>query len=369
MHHSRVVLALVSATASALISPLAASPRQDPFSPIVMADVTESGGSAATSAETKLQLARFSPDKMDPSVNPKVDFLKFAAGKWYATTKIPADKSRWGGFDELSDANWARIRSIVEDAAKHPGEVGSVRQKVGDFFASALDVERINELGLKPIADELKAIGVVKDVEELMRRAVPMHLGIGNPFFNASFFADQKKSDTYGFYLNQGGMSLPSKEYYFSDKFARERWEFLGHVAKMFELAGEPKAAAYSLAETVFALEKAMAENAKLPVDLRDRLANYNKMTIADAIASYRGIPLQLFVREIGMPAGVTEVIVGQPKFFEGVSKLMEDRPLEEWKVYLRWQLLHVSAPYLSEPFEREAFRFNATVLRGTPEQ
>src|SRR5688572_20883292 len=173
MHPSRFVLAIiVSATASALVSPLAASPRQDPFSPIVMADTTDTGVSATTSAEAKLQLARFSPAKMDPSVDPRVDFLKFAAGKWYANTKIPADKSRWGGFDELSDANWARIRSIVEDAAKQPGDVGSVRQKVGDFFASALDTARINELGLKPIADELKAIGAVRSVEELMHRAV-----------------------------------------------------------------------------------------------------------------------------------------------------------------------------------------------------
>ena len=355
------VLALVSA------APVLASPREDASGPLLTATAPDAGG--ASSAEAKLQLARFSPDKMDRTVDPGADFLKFAAGTWYATTKIPADKSRWGGFDELSEANWARIRGLVEEAAAAPGADGSVRQKVGDFFASAIDTARINELGLKPIADELKAIGAVKDKDELMQRAVSLHLGVGNPFFNASFFADQKKSEIYGFYLNQGGMSLPSKEYYFSDKFARERWEFVGHVAKMFELAGEAKAAAHSQAETVFALEKAMAENAKLPVDLRDRIANYNKMTIADATAAYPGIPLKLFVREIGLPEAVTEVIVGQPKFFEGVSKLMADRPLDEWTVYLRWQLLRSSARYLSEPFERESFRFYGTVLNGTPEQ
>jgi putative endopeptidase len=202
-----------------------------------------------------------------------------------------------------------------------------------------------------------------------MRRAVGLHLGIGNPFFNASFFADQKQSDIYGFYLRQGGLSLPSKDYYFSDKFARERWEFLGHVAKMFELAGEPRASAYSQAETVFGFEKAMAENAKLPVDLRDPIANYNKMKISEAATAYPGMQLELFVQQIGVPEGVNDVIIGQPKFFEGVSKLMQERSLDDLKVYVRWNLLRASAPYLSEPFEKESFRFNATVLNGTPEQ
>ncbi|MEO5958850.1 MAG: M13 family metallopeptidase, partial [Opitutaceae bacterium] len=184
-----------------------------------------------------------------------------------------------------------------------------------------------------------------------------------------SVFADQKKSEVYGFYLFQGGMSLPSKEYYFSDKFARERWEFVGHVAKMLELAGEPKATAFKTAEAVFAIEKALAENAKLPVDLRDRVANYNKMPVDTAVQIYSGIPLKLFLAELGLPAGVTEVIVGQPKFFDGVSKLMQERPLDELKSYVRWSLLHATAPYLAEDFEKENFRFFGTVLNGTPEQ
>ncbi|MGH7956233.1 MAG: M13 family metallopeptidase, partial [Opitutaceae bacterium] len=368
MLNSRIALA-ISAAGAALISSSLPGAVAGPDTPadLMTASAPDAGG--GMSAEAKLQLARFSPDKMDRSVDPGVDFLKFAAGKWYETTKIPADKSRWGGFDELADANWARIRSIVEDAARETGQSGSVRQKVGDFFTSAIDTDRINELGLKPIADELKFISGVKSLDELMRFAAGMQLRIGNPFFNVSFLADQKKSDIYGFYLSQGGMSLPSKEYYFSDKFARERWEFVGHVAKMFELAGESRAGAYSQAETIFALEKTLAENAKMPVDLRDRLANYNKTTIAEAVATYPGIPLQLFVTEIGLPPAVGEVIIGQPKFMEGVSKLLQERPLDDWKAYLRWHHLRGAAPYLSEPFERESFRFNGTVLNGTPEQ
>ncbi len=311
----------------------------------------------------------FSVSRMDTSVRPGDDFSRYAAGKWYETTAIPSDKSRWGGFDELRERNWVALRAIVEEAAAQPGEGATVRRKVGDFYASAIDTETINALGLKPIEAELAAMAAAETKDELFKHVVQQHLGIGAPFFSAAFYPDQKQSDVYGFYLNQGGMSLPSKEYYFSDKFARERWEFVGHVAKMLELAGEPRATAFQRAETVFAIEKALAENAKLPVELRDRVANYNKMTIEEAAAAFEGFPLKLVVAELGVPASATEVIVGQPKFFEALAKVTAERSLEDLKVYARWQLLRATAPYLAEPFEQESFRFNGTVLNGTPEQ
>ncbi len=311
----------------------------------------------------------FSIDKMDLSVDPRVDFARFAAGGWYARNEIPSDKARWGGFNELAERTWAQVRTLVEDAAANPGAPGSVKQKVGDLFASATDTAAINALGLKPIQGELDAINSAKSHSELFQPVLRMQVGIGGPFFAPAFFADQKQSDVYGFYLFQGGLSLPSKEYYFSEKFARERWEFIGHVAKMLELAGTPRATAYKDAETVFALEKVMAENAKLPVELRDRLANYNKMTITGAVAAYPGLPLPQIVTGLGVPATVSDVIIGQPQFFEGLSRLLAERPLDDWKVYVRWQLLTANAPYLSDKFDDENFRFFSTVLNGTPQQ
>jgi putative endopeptidase len=311
----------------------------------------------------------FSTDKMDRSVDPRADFAQYAAGGWYARTEIPSDKSRWGGFGELDESNWIKLRAIVEETAANPGAPGSLTQKVGDFYASALDTATINARGLEPIQADLAAIAAASDAEQLITLAAQMHLKVGGPFLGLAFFADQKQSDRYGFYLFQGGMSLPSKEYYFSDKFARERWEFTGHVAKMFELAGDSRAVAYQKAEKVFALEKSMATNAKLPVELRDRMANYNKMTIADALAAYPGVPLARFIAELGIPSAVTEVIVGQPKFFEGLSQVMQDTPLDDLKTYVRWNLLRSAAPYLSEAFDQESFRFYGTVLSGTPQQ
>lgn len=311
----------------------------------------------------------FSIDKMDLTVDPRVDYVKFAAGNWYARNEIPSDKSRWGGFEELREQNWVKQRALVEDAAANPGVPGSVKQKVGDFFASAMDEAAIAARGLQPIEADLAAIADAKSIDELLPVAVRLHLEVGAPFCSFAFYPDQKQSDIYGFYLFQGGLSLPSKEYYFSEKFARERWEFIGHVAKMLELAGTPRATAYKDAETLFALEKAMAENAKLPVELRDRMANYNKMSIAEVAAAYPGFPILQLVAGLGVPADVKDVIVGQPKFVEALGQLLTERPLDEWKVYLRWQVISTAAPYLPAAFEEENFRFYGTVLNGTPAQ
>ena len=311
----------------------------------------------------------FSIDKMDRSVDPRVDFAKFAAGSWYARNPIPADKARWGGFGELTERNWSNLRAIVEAAAAQPGAPGSVSQKVGDFYASAIDTATIDARGLKPIAADLAAIAAAKSTVEIFGVAAQQHLRLGDPFLSVAFFPDQKQSDRYGFYLQQGGLSLPSKEYYFSEKFARERWEFVGHVAKMFELAGDTRPIAYQNAEVLFAFEKAIAANAKLPVELRDRVANYNKMTVAAAITAYPGLPLATLIAGLGVPATTTEVIVGQPKFMEGLSKVLAETSLTDLKTYLRWHLLRAAAPHLATAFEAESFRFAGTVLNGTPDQ
>jgi putative endopeptidase len=340
----RPTLALTAAGVLALAAPALAAPAADPG-------------------------PGFSVRHMDPSVAPGADFARFAAGGWYTRTTIPADKSRWGGFDELAERNWGHVRALVEAAAANPGAAGSNPQKVGDLFASALDVAMINARGLQPIEPMLARIAAVTTREELVAICAEMHLELGNPLLGMAFYADQKKSDTYAFYLGQGGLSLPSKDYYFSEKFARERWEFLGHVARMLELAGEKRETAYRQAEVVLSLEKAMAENAKPPVELRDRLANYHKMTLADAVAAYPSLPLRRLIDGLGVPARVTDVIVGQPKFLEGLSRLLQERPLDEWKTYVRWHLLSASAPYLKETLDEERFRFQGTVLNGTPQQ
>ena len=310
----------------------------------------------------------FSVDLMDRSVDPGVDFAKFAWGTWAAHTEIPADKARWGAGDLLGQNNWQRIRGLLEDTAAHPGAPGTQRQKVGDFYATAMDTATIDAAGLKPLQADLDRIAAIRNVDDLVRYVGDAHVHIGGPLFGNFIYADLKDNNVINFYLAQGGLSLPTRDYYFDEKYAKFRTGFVAHVAKMFALAGAAEDAAKQDADTVMALETKLAEVSKTPTELRDPLANYNKLTVDAAAAGMPGFPLQLYLRAALIPESEHEIIVMQPKFFATLGELLGREDLAHWKTYLRYHALKDSAPYLAAPFEDENFRFFGKELNGTPQ-
>ncbi|MBL9214720.1 MAG: M13 family metallopeptidase [Opitutaceae bacterium] len=329
-----------------------------------------SAGALAPLAATEAMIpVAFSLDYMDRSVSPGADFNRYANGGWLERTEIPADKSRWGAFDALGENNWRRIRGLLEEAAADPGPAGTTRQKVGDFFATALDTAAIDAAGLKPIEAELARIEALGSVDDLARYVADAHAHIGAPLFSFNIYADQKKNDDVAFYLLQGGMSLPTRDYYFDEAHAKVRTAFIEHVARLLELAGAAAESARAQAETVFDLERALAQDAKPPAELRDPLANYHKLTRAEAAAAAAGFPLPTYLEALGLPEAERDLIMGQPQFFASLGRLLTERPLAEWKSYLRYQALAAAAPYLAAPFENERFRFYQQVLSGVPQQ
>ncbi|MDD3179096.1 MAG: M13 family metallopeptidase [Opitutaceae bacterium] len=315
------------------------------------------------------QPQRFSVELMDRSADPRVDFYRYANGGWMNRTEIPADKSRWGAFDELGENNWRRIHSILEEASVHPGPAGSIKQKVGDFFTSAMDTQAIEEAGLKPVEADLARIEAVVNVDDLALTVAAAHRQIAVPLFGYTIYADQKKNDTIVLYLEQGGLTLPTRDYYFDEKYEKFRTGLIEHMEKMFVLAGETPQAAQAHAATVFALERQLAEVSKTPTELRDPIANYHKLTVEAAATAMPGFPLRIYLAELGIPESQQEIIVSQPRFFEGLGRLLAEKPIEEWRTYLRWHTLTAAAPYLAASFEEENFRFFGTVLNGTPKQ
>jgi putative endopeptidase len=311
----------------------------------------------------------FSVEHMDLGVDPKVDFANFAAGGWYKKFQMPADKSRFGAFDTLEQNNWTNLKAILESVSAKTHPRGSLEQKVGDFFATAMNTDAIDAAGLKPIEADLAKVAAIQNLDSLAQVAGMLRRHGGGGLFGNFVFADQKQSDINALYISQGGMSLPSRDYYFVEGFAKVRDEFKTHVAKMFTLAGYDEAAAKSAADTVLAIETALAENAKTPVELRDRLANYNRYSLAELEKLMSNFPILALLREAGVKEGASDyAIVGQPKFMEGLNKLLAERPIDEWKTYLRYRVLAGAAPALARPFEEEHFRFYSTVLRGTPQ-
>ncbi len=335
---------------------------------ILVALAATLSAAAASAAVVPAQDLKFSVEHMDRSVSPGVDFAKYAWGGWGTRTAIPADKARWGSGDMLGENNWARVRSILEEAAEKSGAPGSIQQKVGDFYASAMNTDAINAAGLKPLQSTLDQIAAIKSVDDLIVAVADAQNHIGGPLFGNAIYADFKDNSKIRFYLAQGGLSLPTRDYYFDEKYAKFRDEFVVHIAKMFELAGATPEAAKADAATVFALEKALAEVSKSQTELRDPLANYNKMTRAEAAAAMPGFPLERYMSLAMIPASEQQIIVMQPKFFATLGTMLEPR-LADWKVYLRYHALKDSAPFLSSAFEDESFRFFGKTLNGTPQQ
>jgi putative endopeptidase len=310
----------------------------------------------------------FSVDLMDRSVSPGQDFAKYAWGGWAARTEIPADKARWGAADMLGQNNWQRVRGLLEETAANPGKLGSHRQKVGDFFATAMDTAAIDAAGLKPLQPDLDAVEKIASVDDLARYVADAHVHIGGPLFRSMIYADLKDNSAIRFYLTQGGLSLPTRDYYFDEKHAKVRTGFVEHVARMFELAGAAADVAKRDAATVLALETKLAEASKNPTELRDPLANYNKMSVDEAAAAMPGFPLKLYLRAAMIPESEREIIIAQPKFFAQVGALLKSESLAQWKTYLRYQAIRDAAAYLATPFEDESFRFYSKELNGTPQ-
>jgi putative endopeptidase len=322
----------------------------------------------AVSAADTVPVPRFNVQYMDPAVSPATDFAQYAWGNWQKTHPIPADKSRWNSFNELDQYNQAGLHGILETAAAHSHEPGSVEQKVGDFFAAAMDTAAIDAAGTKPVATDLTQVAAIANSTDLARTLAALHNEGVLAFFRVFVDADEKNSKMNALQAGQGGLSLPSRDYYFADQFAKARAGFLEHVAKVFVLAGDPPATAAAAAQTVFDVEKSLATNARTPVELRDSIKNYNKMATAELADKMPAFPFALYLTErgIGGPAAA-EIIVGQPEFFTGLQAQLAARPLADWKTYLRYRVLRTAAPYLAAPFEQEVFRFYSTELQGTP--
>jgi len=312
---------------------------------------------------------RFSAAYIDRSVDPRADFARYAFGAWQKANPVPPDKARWGSFNELEQYNLLALQGILEGAAARAAKPGSVEQKVGDFFKSAMDTAAVGAAGLKPVEADLARVAAIASTPELARSLATLHDRGIDGFFRVFVRADQKNSEINALYAYQGGMSLPSKAYYFDEPFEKFRAAFVEHVAKMLALAGDSPESAAAGARTVFEVEKALAADAKAPAELRDALANYNKMPTAGLAGKLPVFPLARYLADRGIAGPAADyIVVGQPRFFEGLQRQLSERPLADWKVYLRYHVLRAAAPYLAAPFEAEHFRFYGTVLRGTPE-
>jgi putative endopeptidase len=327
---------------------------------------------AAASAGTPTAAGRYLDAFVDRSADPRHDFFQFAVGKWLKDNPIPASERSWGIARVVQEETYLRLKAISEAAAARGDRAapGGNERKIGDFWHAAMDTATVERQGLRPLDDAFARIEAVGSRRELVAEIGRLQRMGVDAMCSLYVFQDEKRSDRYALHLYQGGLGLPDRDYYVDDdaRSATLRTAYVEHVARTLELLGDAPAKARANAATVMALETDLARASRTLAALRDPVANYHEVRV-DALAGLAAsIPWPEYLAAGGLPP-LDSVIVGQPEFFTALDRMLQARPLGEWKAYLRWQLAHAYAPQAGGAFEAEHFRFFGTILRGTPEQ
>ena len=311
----------------------------------------------------------FSTANLDKSCKPCDDFYEFAMGGWMKANPIPAEYPTWGTFSQLRDNNLTAMRTVLDTAAKANAPAGSTEQKIGDFYASCMDTAAIEAAGMKPIIGELAAIDAIDDRKSLDAAIAKLQREGVDVLFRFGSGQDIKDSSRVIALASQGGLGMPDRDYYFrdDDKSKQLRADYEQHVTKMFALAGDAPEKAAAEAKSVMSIETALAKASRTRVELRDPEKNYHLMPLAEMKTLTPDWSWENYLRAVGAPS-MAQINVRQPEFFKEMNQTLSGVTLPDWKIYLRWHLIHASAQGLPERFVDENFDFYDKKLLGTKE-
>ena len=303
----------------------------------------------------------------DTLVNPADDFFKYANGGWFKNNPIPSTEQSNGIFRTIADTINNQIKQICEKSAQdESAEKGSNKQKIGDFYASGMDTIAINKAGISPLKSEFAKIDAIKDVPSLVTSIAHLHTIGASPAFSFYLGQDDKISTKYALFLGQGGLGLGNRDYYFNtdEQTVKIRTEYVKHLQAMLKLIGQNESGATSIMK----LETDLAKASRKLEDLRDPIKNYNKMTVASLGKITPNINWNSMFPVLGV-AKADSVIVGQPEFYKALNTFVKSYSIEDWKTYLKWDLVNSYAAYLNSDIEKQNFKFYSTVMNGVSKQ
>ena len=310
-------------------------------------------------------------NNLDPTVRPADDFYQYANGGWMAKHPLPPAYSRYGSFEQLKEVNGERIKSILDGLQGSSFAGGTTEQKLSDLYHLAMDNDRRNQDGVKPLMGIIQQLEQATTSEELFQ----IHLQLApqgySGFMNTGIEADQKNATQNILKVTQGGIVLEQKEYYLNTDEAtvKIREGYKQNIVKMMQLFGFSEEQATQKMTNIMRLETELAKVSRTATELRDPMANYNKMTLAQFNADYPNVQLEKVMNARGMKSEYMQsLIVGQPEFFAGANQLIATMTPDEYRDYMEWRLIKTGAPYLDDKAEAAYFEFFGKVLSGSQE-
>jgi putative endopeptidase len=303
------------------------------------------------------------PSNMDLTVKPGDDFMQYAGGTWIQKNPVPAKETRWGSFTILRDFNVKAVRDILAEAqADKKAAAGSVKKRVGDFYAAGMDSLAVEKAGATPIMADYQRAGSVNNVQGVMSEIIYQRSnGISSPLFGFNVSQDRKHPSVYVVNLSQGGTSMPDRDYYLkSDPRTKKIQEaYDTYITKLFVLVGESESSAKEKAKHIFQLEKKLAAAQMSRTEMRDPYKTYNKFALKDLEAKTPAFNWTTVLTRLQVSIPQDSVLVNSPAFFASADSLLNNTPIADWQTYLQWSVLRSSAPYLSSPFVSAGFAYN----------
>lgn len=292
------------------------------------------------------------------------DFFMYANGIWYDTAKIPASQTGVGSYSFLNYPQRIRLRGILDSVSQSNNPAGSIEQKVGDFYASGMDTAAIDKRGNDPIMPLLARIDAVTDVPSLLKLVVEETKTGNASIIGFNVGPDDKHSTVNIVQLNQTGISLPERDYYFKTDSSTLKIQqaYKKYLVTLFQFSGSDPMTAEKSATAAYDIEKQLAGAHRTNIELRDVKANYNKLAVADISKRQPNLSWATLLADLG--AKIDSVNMGQPAYYDKLNAMLKSVPLAQWKAYVKAKALTTYANFLSQPFTDAAFEY-AKVLTG----
>ena len=306
------------------------------------------------------------PTDMDKSYSPATDFDNYSNGGWKKRFPIPDEKSRFGSFDLLADSGEVQVQKLITGIASSKQPAGSIAIKIADFYNTGMDTAKIETDGLAPVQPLFNEISAIQNKDDVMKVVADLHTKGIRPMYSLFSDADQKNSEMVVAYLYQGGLGMPDRDYYMKDdersKSIQEAYKI--HLQKIFVLAGDNEANSKLNSSTVYKLEYRLAKSSMTLLEQRDPHKIYHKMNLEGLRKISPEIDWSVQFQNLGLK-NPGDFIVGQPDFVAELGKMLNEVSVDDWKIYLKWQVLRSTASYLPLAFVNQSFDFFGKTLSG----